>query len=492
MGHPSQPFDRVSNVNEFLGCLIDLRRWSGQPSLRRLQQLAGTTEIANGCVIDALPRSTVSAVLRGDRLPRADFVEHFVRACLRARHVDAAEIESFTEATLTAWVRLADDNDALPEPLQGGAAEPSSVPPTPTVPHHLPGNVANLCGRVTELRRLNDFTDAPTAAGRSVVVCGMPGVGKTALALHWAQSRAECFPDGQLFADLGSSRGQAMTYGDVLAVLLSELCVRRDALPDDPVSRLALYRSGMFGRSMLLVLDDVADPGQVRPLLPPGGRCLTIITSRNRLSGMVARDGARRISLGPASPEAARAILYSASNLPQSPAVDRAFDEIAQLCAHLPLALRIVGVNLADRPERTVHEYTARLRTGDRLPTLALDLETDEDLGQAFEGSFRRLDGATRAVFCRTAQLRDPVFDVSMAARVAQVNEAVAGEGLARLAAESLIEPRGCERFEFNHLIRDFARRRGLASLSAAGREHRRQLPPYGDEGFDLEDAAGG
>ncbi|NEA47188.1 ATP-binding protein, partial [Streptomyces sp. SID10815] len=136
-----------------------------------------------------------------------------------------------------------------------------------------------------------DGADAPVC-----LVTGPAGVGKTAFALHWAYQRRADFPDGRLFADLrGFSDTPAPDAGTVLREFLLALGVPAPRVPETAAARGALFRSLTEGRRLLVVLDNARSSEQVRPLLPGGDHCATLVTSRDRLGGLVASDAARPV-----------------------------------------------------------------------------------------------------------------------------------------------------------------------------------------------------
>lgn len=234
-------------------------------------------------------------------------------------------------------------------------------------PAQLPPSARGFVGRAGELTRLRALVDRYQVPGMhtALVIEGAPGCGKTALALQVARSMADRHPDGQLFLDL---RGSEAPLGadQALAILLRSLGVPDARLPGDLAGRTALYRSMLYGRRVLLVLDDAAGPAQVRPLIPRGPACV-IITSRRDQTVLAARDGALRLALGPlAGPEAVSLLAYL---IDDDVAADQHLDlsELAEACGRLPLALRLAAESVASGAgpvAERVRALTGQLRGG--------------------------------------------------------------------------------------------------------------------------------
>src|SRR5262249_54131104 len=180
------------------------------------------------------------------------------------------------------------------------------------------------------------------ADGRAAVITaisGTGGVGKTALAVHWAQRVADRFPDGQLYVDLrGYDPDQPLEPADVLAGMLRALGVAGEHVPYDVTERAARYRSLGAGRRRLILLDNAHSPDQVRLLLPGTSSCFVLITSRDSLGGLVARHGALRLDLDLLDAAEAVALLRTlvGARIDEEPAAATA---LAERCARLPLAL---------------------------------------------------------------------------------------------------------------------------------------------------------
>ncbi len=230
-----------------------------------------------------------------------------------------------------------------------------------TVPRQLPTRVPHFAGRAGELAQLDGVLDAAAsdqATGATGVVIsaigGTAGVGKTALALHWAHRVAHRFPDGQLYANLrgfDAGNGRPADPADVLRGFLDALGVHPERLPADAEGLAALYRSVLAGRRMLVLLDNAADVAQVRPLLPASPECLVIVTSRRELAALAAREGARLLQLDVLSEQEANELLVARLGKERAAAEPWAVTELATLCARLPLALSVVVARAAAAPK---------------------------------------------------------------------------------------------------------------------------------------------
>ncbi|MGZ3142168.1 BTAD domain-containing putative transcriptional regulator [Lentzea chajnantorensis] len=215
------------------------------------------------------------------------------------------------------------------------------------VPRQLPTTTPRFVGRSAELRDLTGL-----AAGDGLVVAaitGTAGVGKTTLAVHWARGAADRFPDGQLYVNLrGFDRHrEPVAPGDALSRFLEALGVPPDRIPAALDAQSALYRSLVAERRVLVLLDNARDPDHVRPLLPGPSSSFVLVTSRDRLTGLVVNEGARELALDVLTPAEARALIVS--RLGARRAGDA--DELIRWCGGLPLALAIVAARVAQSPE---------------------------------------------------------------------------------------------------------------------------------------------
>jgi DNA-binding SARP family transcriptional activator len=372
-------------------------------------------------------------------------------------------------------LRVLRDDPALtePEPGPGPAAAPPPAPPVPApvpappvpappAPAQLPADAAYFTGRDADLGRLDELLGA--GAAPVAVITAAAGVGKTALAVHWAHRERHRFPDGQLFVNLnGYAPGPPSRPLDVLGGVLPALGVPPEQVPTDLDQAAALYRSLLADRRMLVVLDNARDPGQVRPLLPGTPGCLTLVTSRNRMSGLAARDGAVRLTLRVLGPDAARALLMRVLGADRVDAEPAAAAALARACGHLPLALRITAAQLLDQPGRTLAEQLAGLE-GDRLAELSIEGDPQTAVRAAFDLSYATLPADVRRLFRLLALAPGPDLTLPAAQAAGGLPAGDTAVLLDRLAAAHLVDTPSPGRWAYHDLIRLYAADRAVAT----------------------------
>ncbi|MEV8444207.1 tetratricopeptide repeat protein, partial [Actinosynnema sp. NPDC051121] len=226
----------------------------------------------------------------------------------------------------------------------------------------LPAVPAAFVGRRAELARLDAALDGGPAVAITAIA-GAGGIGKTALALHWAHRTADRFPDGQLFADLRgfSPDGEPMDPAVAVRGFLDALGVEPARIPTDPHAQAGLFRSLVAGRRVLLVLDNAADTAQVTPLLPGSPTCAVVVTSRHQLPGLVTGHAAHHVRLDVLSGQEARALLTERLGA-RVAAEPRAVAELIASCGGFPLALGIVAGHAQTRPHVPLAALAAELR----------------------------------------------------------------------------------------------------------------------------------
>jgi DNA-binding SARP family transcriptional activator/tetratricopeptide (TPR) repeat protein len=361
----------------------------------------------------------------------------------------------------------------LDPPGRAGGAQPAG---RLVVPAQLPADPAEFTGRADVLRQLHALLQHDRGGRPATVVIsaigGTAGVGKTALAVHWAHRVRAGFPDGQLYVNLrGYAPTPPMCPVEALAQLLRALGVGTEQVPVEVEEAAGLYRSLLTDRRVLIVLDNARDAEQVRPLLPAGPGCLVLVTSRDRLSGLVARDGARRLTLDVLAPAEAHELLARILGQEQVQAEPEATAELARVCGFLPLALRIAAANLLDQPGQPIASYVTRLRAGDRLAELAVDGDPQAAVGMAFDASYAALDRAAQRLFGLLGLVPGPDVTAGAAATLAGATLRQAERLLERLAGAHLLEPRGGGRYGFHDLLRLYARRRAEEEDSEPARQ---------------------
>lgn len=331
----------------------------------------------------------------------------------------------------------------------------------PRPPRQLPADVSGFVGREPELERLRQWahTDS-TTAGRILVIAGTAGAGKTSLAVRFAHRERSRFPDGQLFVNLrGYDPGAPLPPEAALERFLRALGTPPGGIPAELEERSELYRSLLAERHVLVVLDNAVTAGQVRPLLPGDAGCLVLVTTRGRLSGLAARDGARRITVGLLSEDDSMALVRAATAGYRD--ADRADEtaELVRLCARLPLALRIAAERAAARPLMPLRELIADLRGESSLwDALSAEDSTDADaVRSVFAWSYRSLPPAAARAFRLLGLHPGPDFATDAAAALVGQDRQRTKALLDLLDGAHLLEQTGPERYQFHDLLRAYA-----------------------------------
>jgi DNA-binding SARP family transcriptional activator len=408
---------------------------------------------------------------------QADALEAF--RLLRGRLIDELGVEPSPPLQRLQRQILALDPALDPSAPPASRAGPAMTSRASTVPRQLPADVATFTGRGEQLRRLDGMLGeeaAARAAGLVIAaIAGTAGVGKTALAVHWAHLMAERFPDGQLYINLnGFAPGAPASPLQALAHLLRSIGVEADKVPVEVEEAAGLYRSLMAGRRMLVLLDNAVGAEQVRPLLPGRPGCMVLITSRDRLAGLVASHGVQRLTLDVLDPGEAVDLLVQALGHDRAVTEPDAIQELAQVCAYLPLALRIAVANLSWQPGQSVAGYVAGLRAGDPLADLEVAGDPQAAVRAAFDHSYRRLVADVRRLFRLVALVPGATVTAPAAAALAGIEPGQAGRLLDRLAASHLLEVPTPGRFAFHDLLRRYAR--DLADRQEPAREREAAL----------------
>lgn len=349
------------------------------------------------------------------------------------------------------------------ELLTDGRPSLAGTPVILAPPRQLPIGVAGFVGRDHELAGLDAAVDVAGDRSGIVVLHGTAGVGKTSLAVHWAQRRLDRFPDGQVYLNLrGFGPDRPVEPIEALHSILWSLGVPGEQIPATAEASAARLRSLVAGRQMLFVFDNARDPAQVRPLLP-GASGQVLITSRNQLIGLIVREQARSIEVEPLDLEQSVVLLANslatASVVPDRPGLER----LARVCTHLPLALAVAARQVARSPGGTVSESLGRLHD----PAVPLDLLADSDesanVRSVLAWSYAALDEATRRCFRMIGLHPGPHFtDGSMAAALG-CSVPRARQCIVRLIDGNLVRAIDLQRYVAHDLVGALA-----AELSAA------------------------
>ncbi|HET6484071.1 MAG TPA: BTAD domain-containing putative transcriptional regulator, partial [Actinoplanes sp.] len=325
-------------------------------------------------------------------------------------------------------------------------------------PAQLPPAARTFVGRAYELDRLDEMLAGESAGPPIVVVSGTAGVGKTALAVTAAHRVHDRFPDGQLYVDLrGYDSTPPLDASSVLAGFLTALGVASADIPFDLEQRAARFRTEVAQRRVLLVLDNAASAEQVRPLLPGSPSCAVLVTSRNTMVCLVALYGAHRLMLDVLSAEDAYTLLQrliGASVDDEAPAAYA----LAELCARLPLALRMASELAVARPGITLSWLVTELRDRqERLSRLDADGDPRAGVSAVFSWSLRRLPAPVARTFRLLGLYPGEDFGIGSVAVLAGLDTATARRHLDTLAGVHLITPTGPDRYLMHDLLRAYA-----------------------------------
>ncbi len=348
-----------------------------------------------------------------DRYPFDEtFVDRLMVALYRCgRHADAVKLYLATQRLLASEAGL-DPSPSLralyekilrhdagigftPQRL-GDQAHPSA---------NLPDIATKFTGRGKEVTTL---TGRVARGERVISIEGMPGVGKTSLAIKIAHDIADQFPDGQIFLHLRAHDPQRPPTepATALATLLRMLGVTPGRIPTGLAERAKLWRRELAARRVLIVLDDAADSEQVRALLPGGSGCQVVITSRRSLDGLT---GACQFPLRVLPVDEAVALFTRIAEIDTTPA-DVA--DAVGLCGCLPLAISLAATRLRDRQVPSVRALSRQLSD----TCVSADHLEYRNLAAAFELSYRHLSATQQRVFMRLGLHPGPEFTVQVVA----------------------------------------------------------------------------
>jgi DNA-binding SARP family transcriptional activator len=359
---------------------------------------------------------------------------------------------------------LANDRslDVQPVPVRAGGLQP--------VPRQLPATLADFTGRDDILERICALlapADGTVPQYLPVVtLTGKGGIGKTTLALHAAHQISEAFPDGQLYAQLHGTSSEPRPPASLLEGFLRSFGVPPATVPDSVDERMAMYRSWLSGRRVLVVLDDAGSLSQVLPVLPGSATCAVIITTRNRLGGP---DGAQQFEVEAFDDPSGVRLLASVIGADRVRSDEAAAGQLVRLCDRLPIALRIVAAKLAARPHWPISQMVRRLEDGKRrLDELNLD---GVSVRATISFSYESLGKEERRLLALLSLLGPGDFSPWVGSPLLGVDVGTAADLLEELVASRLVEAwvstGGSVRYQLHDLVRLFAVER-LVQLEAA------------------------
>lgn len=455
--------------------LADVPALAGHPLVHalveeRLEALAGhgSALLALGAAGEAVPLLEQAAHARPlDERTIARLIRVYIAAGRRAAAITtfhdtrrrlADELGIDPSAELTAAYReLLDDDTAYRTPARRR-----------TVLATLPGDVTDFVGRQRELADLDRLLAADGTGVPIVLVCGTAGVGKTALALHWAHRARSRFPDGQIYIDLrGYDPQQPVSGADALARLLSALGMPADTIPLDVADQAAQFRTELSGHRVMLVLDNASSVDQVRPLLPGAASCAVVVTSRDACGDLVARHGARRINLDPLPLRDAVDLLRRliGDKVGTDPALGAA---LAEQCVGLPLALRVTAELAATRRTTPLSLLVSELT--DRRERLAMLDSVGSSVSAVFSWSYQHLPAPTACVFRLLGLHFGPHISVGAASALVGQSRADTRTALIQLCRAHLIDMTDNDRYAMHDLLRAYAAQLAHDGIAAADR----------------------
>ncbi|MGV9321382.1 BTAD domain-containing putative transcriptional regulator [Streptomyces sp. NPDC003660] len=421
---------------------------------------------------ERLRAQLMAALYRSGRQTEALGVYHEGRAVL----TEELGVDPGPDLAAAYQSLLSGELDTLPRSAPGPA---SGMPTVPAPPVMIPPSSADFIGREREFGELCMRLTPATANGRAVfrarrlLITGMPGVGKTALALRVAHTMASEFPDGLLYARLRADDGTVADCGEVLVTLLralgetSENLLTPDGEPARTEDLVHRYRTRTAGRKLLILLDDATNELQLEPLLPATTDAAVLVTSRNRLPAV---PGSWTVALDPMETSESLRLLSVIAGADRTTAEPEAADAVVEACGHLPLALRTAAARLVARPHWPVTRLARRLADpASRIEELRVGTL---DVRRTLSTALRQRCWPELQLIHRLAVRAGGEFTAVAAAVLLGLPERVAEEFLERLVEASLLEVRGVDAmgtpcYRFHPLLRLAAA--GLEDFPAEG-----------------------
>ncbi|MDT5035968.1 MAG: hypothetical protein QOE03_1153 [Micromonosporaceae bacterium] len=441
----SPGLDRVRTVADLGAALRALRRRHARArddTVLSFREIASRTGWSHGVVAE---------YFGGTVVPPTDRLDGLVRL------LGATPTEQGAYAT--ARDRVEENRRRSTVPVGPDGAAPTSD--RSTIPRQLPADVVGFTGRRAELADLDRCLElaerSPTVAISAI--SGTAGVGKTALAVHWAHRAAARYPDGQLYLNLHGygGAGSMVAEADALGGLLGALGVSPQRTPIGLDNQAALYRSLLAGRRMLVVLDNARDADQVRPLLPGTPTVVVLVTSRDQLTSLIATDGATPLTLDLLPEVDARELLARRLGRQRTAADASAVGEIIIRCARLPLALTIVAARSVTRRDLPLAAVAAELTDSRHRLNVLTAGDAMTDVRAVFTWSYDTLTGGAARLFRLLGLHPGPDISAAAAASLACLSAADTRRQLAELTRAHLITEQHPGRYGFHDLLRAYA-----------------------------------
>ncbi|MFF9486017.1 BTAD domain-containing putative transcriptional regulator [Streptomyces sp. NPDC014676] len=364
-----------------------------------------------------------------------------------------------------------------PAPADGPPPRPDPVEYPAARPAQLPADLPAFVGRQAELERIRALLPEDGSPPATLVISaigGMGGIGKSALAVHWAHEVADRFPDGQLYINLRGfdPTGSVMTPDEAVRVFLDALGVPPQRIPGDFGAQVALYRSVLARRRVLVLLDNARDAEQVRPLLPGSPGSLVIVTSRNRLSGLIAGEGAHPLTLDQMTPTEAFDLLAARLGTDRLAEEPRAAGEIIARCGRLPLALAIVAAHAGVRPGFPLSAIAEEVRDSHgSLDAFAGGDDITTDVRAVFSWSYKALSAPAARLFRLLGLHCGPDIPVPAVAALAGLPPRETRGLLGELTRAHLLTEHFPGRYALHDLLRVYAAERARAEETARERD---------------------
>jgi DNA-binding SARP family transcriptional activator len=425
--------------------------------------------------------------------------QRFTALLMRALHASGRSAEAL-EAFAALKERLADEFGADPDqvlrdlhtailrdgPSPAGVSAPPLAAETPFPrrnPAMLPRANTRFTGRTGQLRLLDGLLMEAEGAAGLAAVTGMGGVGKTALAVSWAHRVAHRFPDGQLYFNLRGFDPLApgTEPNAILGEALVALGVEAHHLPAGLDERIGLYRTILAGRSVLVVLDNARDAAQVRPLLPVAPGSFTLVTSRDRLAGLDATEGADAVPLGLLSDADAWALLVRRIGMDRAMDEEQAVQRIVASCGRLPLALTLIGAWAAAHPSFSLAALADRLDTTTNVFKVLASSDLASDPRSVFACSYQALGARAAQAFRLFGLHPGPDLTVAAMASLMGAPAADAEAALSELADVHLVDQHQEGRYTLHDLLRAYAKERYVEEVDEDRRAEatRRMIEHY-------------